>query len=53
MTVQGTTQIENPKVNGVNVDVVMNVIGSVQDNPDNARFQFRLNNRWVDGGLEP
>ncbi len=51
MTAQGTTQIENPKVNGVNVDKVMKVIGSVQEDPDNAQFQFRLNNRWVDGGL--
>ena len=51
MTAQGTTQVENPKVNGVNVGQVMKVIGSVQDKPENAQFQFRLNNRWVDGGL--
>ncbi len=51
MTTQGTTQIENPKVNGVNVDKVMTLIGSVQEDSDNAQFQFRLNNRWVDGGL--
>jgi uncharacterized OsmC-like protein len=51
MTAQGATQSKNPKVNGVNVDAVMKVIGSVQEDPDNAQFQFRLNNRWVDGGL--
>ncbi len=29
----------------------MNVIGSVEQDKDNARFQFRLNNRWIKGGL--
>jgi uncharacterized OsmC-like protein len=51
MKTQGATQLEDQKVNGVNVGTVMKVIGSVQDDPDNARFQFRLNNRWIDGGL--
>lgn len=51
MTAQGKPQTETTKVNGVNVDQVMKVISSVQDKPENARFQFRLNNRWVDGGL--
>ena len=51
MTTQNTTQIETKKVNGVTVDTVMKIIGSVQEDPDNAQFQFRLNNRWVDGGL--
>ena len=51
MTAQGTTQVENRKVNGVNVGQVMEIIGSVQDKPENAQFQFRLNNRWIDGGL--
>ena len=51
MTTRDTTQVENPKVNGVNVNQVMKVIDSVQKDPDNARFQFRLNNRWIHGGL--
>ncbi len=51
MKAQGATQIANPKVNGVNVGRVMKVIGSIQDKPENAQFQFRLINRWVDGGL--
>ncbi len=51
MTAKGTAQIETTKVNGVNVGAVMKVIVSVQDKPENAQFQFRLNNRWVDGGL--
>ena len=51
MTAQSTTQVENSKVNGVEVGQVMKIIGSVQDKPENAQFQFRLNNRWIDGGL--
>ncbi len=51
MTFQNPAQLENPRVNGVKVDAVMKVISSVQGDPGNAQFQFRLNNRWVDGGL--
>ena len=51
MTAQGAAQNETQKINGVNVGQVMKVIGSVQDKAENAQFQFRLNNRWVDGGL--
>lgn len=51
MAAQATAQNENKKVNGVNVGTVMGVIGSVQERSANAQFQFRLRNRWVDGGL--
>ena len=51
MKAQGATRIETQKVNGVKVGQVMKVIGSVQDKAENAQFQFRLKNRWVDGGL--
>jgi uncharacterized OsmC-like protein len=51
MTAQNTARIENTRINGVNVDQVMNMIGSIERDRDNAQFQFRLNNRWVDGGL--
>jgi uncharacterized OsmC-like protein len=51
MTTQSATQIENTKVNGVKVEWVREIIDSVQGEPDNAQFQFRLNNRWVNGGL--
>jgi uncharacterized OsmC-like protein len=51
MTAQATAQAQNSTVNGVNVDKLMKVITSVEQDADNAKFQFRLNNRWVDGGL--
>ena len=51
MTAQNTARVQNPTVNGVNVDQLMNVITSIERDTDHARFQFRLNNRWVDGGL--
>lgn len=51
MTAQSNTQVNAEQVNGVKVEKVMQVIESVQGEPDNAQFQFRLNNRWVEGGL--
>ena len=51
MTTQNATHIEEQTVNGVTVGTVMNLIGSIEENSDNAHFQFRLTNHWVDGGL--
>jgi len=44
-------KIGNASVNGVKVSRVMDIIGAIEENADNARFQFRLSNRWVDAGL--
>ncbi len=51
MTAQSTAQIEEPTVNGVNASTLTDLIASIEENSDNANFQFRLNSRWVDGGL--
>jgi uncharacterized OsmC-like protein len=51
MTAQSQVQITNSTVNGVNVDHVMNLIGGIEEDNERSKFQFRLNNRWVDGGL--
>ena len=51
MQAQNQLQITNPRVNGVSVDHVMNLIGRIEENNQRSQFQFRLNNRWVDGGL--
>jgi uncharacterized OsmC-like protein len=51
MATQNQVQITNPAVNGVNVDHVMNLIGGIEEDNERSKFQFRLNNRWVDGGL--
>ena len=51
MTAQNTAEVQEQTVNGVTVSTVMNIIGAIEENSDNAHFQFRLNNHWVDGGL--
>ncbi len=51
MTSQNTARTEEQTVNGVTVSTVMGIVGSIEENSDNAHFQFRLNNHWVDGGL--
>ena len=45
------TKVGNATVNGVTVGRVMDIIGAIEKDPKNARFQFRLNNHWKDAGL--
>lgn len=51
MTQQNTAQVQEQTVNGVTVSTVMGIVNAIEENSDNAHFQFRLNNHWVDGGL--
>lgn len=51
MTAQTTAQLEEQTVNGVTVSTVMGIVNAIEENSDNAHFQFRLENHWVDGGL--
>ena len=37
-------------LNGVDVDQLVATINAIKENPDLARFQFRSNTEWVDGG---
>lgn len=37
-------------VNGVDVDQFLATVEAIKGTPDIARFQFRLRNRWIDGG---
>ena len=37
-------------VNGVNVDQLFGVIDAIKGTPAIADFQFRLQNKWVNGG---
>lgn len=37
-------------VNGVNVDQLIGTINAIKDNPSLARFQFRAETEWEDGG---
>jgi uncharacterized OsmC-like protein len=50
MAAPSMAQAQNATVNGVNVDQLMSVITSIEGDADHAKFQFRLKNRWVDGG---
>jgi uncharacterized OsmC-like protein len=45
MTTQTVTRI-----NGVNVDQLMDTVNTIQKKPELARFQFRAHNEWISGG---
>jgi len=45
-----TQTVTATMVNGVNVDQLVGTINAIKDNPDLARFKFRAENQWVDGG---
>lgn len=36
-------------VNGVNVDKLMQTIDAIKHNPDTSKFNFRIDNYWIDG----
>jgi hypothetical protein len=44
-----TTQIAT-QVNGVNVDQFVATVNAIQEHPEIARFQFRAQNGWINGG---
>jgi uncharacterized OsmC-like protein len=46
MSTPGTTTM----VNGVNVDQLVATVNAIKANPDLARFKFRAENQWVNGG---
>ena len=51
MSTQSNAQLTEQTVNGVTVSTVLGIVGAIEENSDNAHFQFRLNNHWIDGGL--
>ncbi len=53
MTTNATAKsIDQPTiVNGVDVDHVTHVIDNIEADAAFAKMQFRLKNRWIDGGL--
>jgi uncharacterized OsmC-like protein len=42
--------ITQTSLNGVNVDQLMETINAIKEQPEIAKFKFRANNQWVDGG---
>ncbi|MBI5557037.1 MAG: OsmC family protein [Deltaproteobacteria bacterium] len=49
MTAQLAEKLER-MVNGVAVDKLYSTIDAVKEDPEIARFNFRITNRWVNGG---
>ena len=45
-----TTTTQTKAVNGVDVDALFETIEAVKATPAIAKFKFRLNNKWMDGG---
>lgn len=38
------------KLNGINVDQLMETINHIKNQPELANFKFRATNKWIDGG---
>ena len=49
MTASNAMQI-NTIVNGVDVDHILHLIGGIEQDNERSKFQFRLNNNWINGG---
>ena len=45
------SQSQANTTNGVAVDALMATIGAVSENAELAKFEFRIENEWIDGGL--
>jgi len=44
--------MSKPKIlNGVNVDDLFTTIDAIKEQPTIAKFKFRANNKWINGGL--
>lgn len=41
---------EEKIVNGVNVGAVESTVDAIKEKPDLAKFKFRLQNKWINGG---
>lgn len=51
MTTTNTVEKENQLINGVDVNQLMNVIGEIEKDTGYAKFQFRAENKWIDGSI--
>jgi hypothetical protein len=50
MKEQAITAEKSKVVNGVNVDELFGTIDAVKNAPVIAKFKFRANNKWIEGG---
>lgn len=44
------TTITQTNINGVNVEKLVGTVQAIQQNPELARFQFRADSEWINGG---
>lgn len=51
MTKENVIDQKNNKTNGVDVEQILSVISKIEEDPSYAKFQWRANNQWIDGGL--
>ena len=51
VAILNTSETNGPVVNGVPTGQLMEVIDSIQQDANNAQFQFRLSNRWLGGSI--
>jgi uncharacterized OsmC-like protein len=50
MTAQPAGKIEERIVNGVAVDKLYATIDAIKEDPDIAKFNFHISNKWINGG---
>ena len=50
MTTQTAEKIETGLVNGVEVNDLFATIEAIKKDPEIAKFNFRISNRWINGG---
>jgi uncharacterized OsmC-like protein len=51
MTTQQAMDMNAPKrINGLDEQAMFETVGALKREPTLARFEFRANNRWIDGG---
>jgi len=51
MTTGNAIEQTKEMTNGVNVDQILDVIGTIEADPGYAKFQWRTTNQWIDGGV--
>ena len=51
MTTSNAIEQTKEMTNGVNVDQILDVIGTIEADPGYAKFQWRTTNQWIDGGV--
>lgn len=46
----GKNEIKTSQINGFSMDDIVGTVQVLQENPEIAKFQFRVKNKWIKGG---